>query len=489
MAPADSHPPVASARTRAVAVVFAVAGFTSSTWWARLPELAHRAHLTAQGVGLVLGLLSGGTLAALIVAGPLIHRIGAANVVRGGSALAMAGLIAAGSAVSWPLLALTLLAVGVGASVCDVAMNVEASKRGMVGWRGGSSSHGGRPADHFYSFHGAFSLGTVVGAATGAVLAWRGIPVSLHLPAAGALAGVAPAIATRWFVDRGPAKVKTALARHPEKHTRPAIAIGLLLLGLAFAEGTAFDWLTLAFAEGYRARHYLAAAGLGLFLLAMTVTRFLGRRLYAGMHPVRVLVGCVALVVLGSTCVVLGGRAADAGVTAVAVVLAAIGTVTWGIGAAPGVPLALRAAGAQGSPALRMGIALTISYGGSLVGPLLLGLIARHWGFLIVLWAAPAVMVLGVAASRGVQSLGLTLDAVPHPALPGQQRHGIPAYRQTAPVSETPVNGHHRSEQLTYTWAYVPLDDHPPPPGRVDAQESAAQGHPGEEGGLPFTGR
>ena len=105
----------------------------------------------------------------------------------------------------------------------------------------------------------------------------------------------------------------------PEDHVRPSawsawreprtLAIGLVVMCFALAEGIANDWLALGIVDGYGAAPALGSFGYALFVVAMTTGRFFGGGLATRYGRVSVLRVTALLVI---------ARLADRGVLALA---------------------------------------------------------------------------------------------------------------------------------------------------------------------------
>lgn len=134
-----------------------------------------------------------------------------------------------------------------------------------------------------YNFHAAFSLGTVLGAGFGALLQYIGVPLGVHLCGIGVLAIAANLVLVRYLREpapepapQRPAGSKTNGAAGGEMsgwRSRLAIwgeprvlLIGLIVLGITFAEGSANDWLSLAMVDGHDVDNATGAAIFGVFV-------------------------------------------------------------------------------------------------------------------------------------------------------------------------------------------------------------------------------
>ncbi len=386
----------------AVAVVFAANGFAFSSWASRLPAIREGMHLTPSQLGLVLLAVSVASVASMPFAGSVVDRLGPTRAVLVASALCLLGLAGVGLAPSVPWLLPALALVGLGTAQWDVAMNVE-----------GADVERALGRSVMPRFHAAFSLGTVAGAAVGSVAAGTGLGTGPHL----VLAAVACLLVTLAFAGRFASR--TAPAALPA--TGPAagapqprggldfwreprtLLIGVLALGMAFAEGSANDWLAVGLVDGYGAGQALAAAGFGVFVTAMTVGRLVGPWVLDRWGRVPVLRVGAVLALAGVGLVNAGARA---GLVPVMTALAVLGAVTWGLGAALGFPVAMSAAADdQRYAAARVSVVATIGYTAFLAGPPLLGLLGDHIGVLAALSAVGVAVALALLAAGAARPL------------------------------------------------------------------------------------
>ncbi|MBE1491703.1 MFS transporter [Plantactinospora soyae] len=381
------RPPTVPARVLAarngVAVVFGLNGLALASWFSRVPAARDALELSPGRLGLLLLAISAGSLLAFPTAGSVAHRLGPARTVAGASALAAAGVALAGVAAgSWhavPVVAVGLLALGYGSGTCEVAMNVEAA---AVERRLGRTV--------MPRFHAAWSLGTVVGAIAGAGSARVGLSVGVHLCLAAAAMLAGTLVAVRSFLPAPtvpptgagstPARGGGALAAWREPRT---LLIGLLVLVLAFTEGTANDWLALAFVDGHQLTEALGALAFGVFVAAMTVGRTVGTVALDRWGRVPVLLGTMLLAVIGAATAVLASPWP----------VAMAGVVLWGLGASLGFPVGMSAAADQEDrAAARVSVVAAIGYTSFLAGPPLVGLLGDRVGILRGLLIVPLLL-------------------------------------------------------------------------------------------------
>jgi len=363
----------------AVATVFVVNGFCFASWVSRIPDARDRLALSNADLGLLLLALSAGSLLALPLAGALIRRHGPGRVLLTAAVLAALGLagvgLATGPAGAVLAAALGLLAYGAGTGAWDVAMNVE----------GAAVEHGlGRTV--MPRFHAGFSIGTVLGAVVGAGAAWRAVPTSVHLGAVAVVALGMAAWAVRSFlpgadvveesVDR-----RSVFAAWREPRT---LLIGVMVLALAFTEGTANDWLAVALVDGYGVANWVGVVGFAVFVAAMTLGRLLGSSLLDRFGRVPVLRATIATASLGVLLLVAGLGPA----------VAVLGILLWGLGASLGFPVGMSAAADDPvHAAARVSVVSTIGYGAFLAGPPLVGFLADLVGTLPALLVVLALLV------------------------------------------------------------------------------------------------
>ena len=372
----------------AVALAFALNGLCFSSLVSRVPDLRADLGLDNGALGLLLLAIAGGSMFALPSAGRLIGRLGAPAVVRLGAVCDALGLgvaaLGADRWASWPLCAVGLLGYGIGAGLWDVAMNVEGAE---VERRLGRTV--------MPRFHAGWSVGSIVGAGVGVVMAAADVPMVLHLGVVGvlALALVVPGVRAFLPPTAAPASPGVRAPRSAWREPR-TLAVGVMVLAFAVVEGSANDWLALALIDGYDARRWVGVAGFSLFVTAMTTGRLVGPVALDRYGRAPVLWATSAVAALGVLLVVLAASPA----------LAVLGIVLWGLGAALGFPVGMSAAADDPArSAARVSVVATIGYAAFLAGPPLLGQLGNRVGTLSSLLAVAALMApaaLSVLATR-----------------------------------------------------------------------------------------
>ncbi|WP_411701209.1 MFS transporter [Conyzicola sp.] len=374
----------------AMFVIFALCGLALASWVARLPAVRDELGASTLDMGVLIFGLSFGSILGLLVSSHVIARLGARTTMRWGFAIAPIGLATAGLAAtvgpSFPVIFVGLAVFGAAFSICDVGMNVSgaANERAL-----------GRAIMPIY--HAFFSFGTIVGAGLGALAEALNVPIAAHI---GFVAIVIFALgqgSLRFLQDEnfladGAEPVadddhskswrgRLSIWRDPR-----TLLIGVIVLGMAFAEGSANDWLTLAMVDGHGVNGTVGALMFGIFVTAMTVGRLSGVFLLDRFGRVPVLRGSAVLAIIGLVIVIFGPSAE----------IAIVGIVLWGLGSSLGFPVGMSAAADDPkTAAARVSAVATIGYCAFLVGPPVIGLLGEHFG---ILRALLVVLILVVAA-------------------------------------------------------------------------------------------
>ncbi|WP_435651232.1 MFS transporter [Kitasatospora purpeofusca] len=346
----------------ALTAFFAVDGLLFAAWVVRIPDIRNQVSASHGALGLALLCVSAGAVATMPVVSRLCLRYGSRPITVASLALLAVSVPLPAHTHSVPALGGVLLLFGAGYGGANVAMNSAAVE--IV-------SELGRPV--MPSFHAGYSLGGLLGAGAGGLLAGT-LTAAQWLAAAGLLGLVVTALAGAALL-RSPAArpVGTASAASSSSSSRGGTGAGrvlVLLLGLtafctAYGEGAIADWTTVHLTDDVHAGAQTAAAGYVAYALAMTTGRIGGTWLSVRLGQHRVML--------------LGGFTAAAGMLLAAlaplVPLALAGFVLVGLGLANLFPLAIAQAGAVGGP---RGVALasTLGYGGMLVGPPVIGFLA-----------------------------------------------------------------------------------------------------------------
>jgi MFS family permease len=416
-------------RARAgVALTFLLNGAIFATWAARVPAIKQDLGLGDAQLAVAFVCLNAGAVVGLQLGPVLVSRCGSRTVLRLALPAFAVGLLTV--ALAWDLAALSgaLAAFAVANSLVDVAMNAH----GVVLERGY-----GRPI--LSGLHAMYSLGGMVGAALGALAAHLEIATPSHFLAVAAVVAALTAVATRlllpsWVDAATPAAGGGAPGRAAEEQPRegarrvgplarwgrgwsgPMVLLGALGFGLMLAEGSVNDWGAVYLRDHAGSTPGVAAAGVAVFMAAMTAGRLAGDRLATRVGPVKAFRWGTLLGGAGLGGALLAGTPGGG----------LVGLGLLGAGLSFTLPLALSAAGhlhGDRPAAVTVARVSTIGYLGSFVGPGLIGALAGPLGLPVAL-ALPAVLVAGTAlGARAVAAAGGSRG--------GQDRWAVPVLPTT----------------------------------------------------------
>ncbi|MGN7948973.1 MFS transporter [Microbacterium sp. 22215] len=385
----------------AIFAIFLASGLSIATWASRVPDIKLALEVDKAQVGM---LLLGAGIASIIgisTSPAIMARTGArlgmmVSIFTFASGVALIG-IGANVLGSYAVVLIGLVLFGLGNGCVDVMMNVEATA---------IEQHSGKTI--LPLFHAFFSFGTVIGAGLGALAAQLQINVFTHTLVIAVLIATIGVVSIASVPRRQEAldpsaeagekphwrdRMHVALSAWREPRT---YAIGVVMLGMSFAEGGANDWLALGVAEDHGGGTALGAAALATFSVAMTVVRVFGGPLVDRFGRVAVL---RILAVAAASGILLF-------ILAPSLPLVFVGAALWGIGASLGFPLGMSAAADDpAKAAARVSAAATIGYISFLGGPPVLGFISEHIGLLNTLFILVGLVVLSGLFSGAARPL------------------------------------------------------------------------------------
>lgn len=382
----------------AVFAIFFISGLSFAAWVARVPAVRDSLSLNTAEVGVLIFGLSAGSVLGLTVAAWLLQTLGARRAMIVSFTIAAVGLAVVGVGSDLfpaaPLVFVGLALVGFGLGSVDVMMNVE-----------GAAAERAIRRTLMPLMHACFSFGTVVGALLGAGASALNVQVSWNLAIIAVLILTTAVISVRYIpVNADVGDRATSGAPVPAKEpwkTRirqnisvwrdmQLLLIGVIVLGMTFAEGSANDWVALAAVDGHGLDNTVGAVVFGVFVAAMTAGRVLGGPVLDRFGRVLVLRVSAVVGILGLLLFIL----------APATWLVFVGAVLWGLGASLGFPVGMSAAADdEKNSAARVSVVAIIGYAAFLIGPPVLGLIGEAIGILNALFVIVALMILaGIAA-------------------------------------------------------------------------------------------
>ncbi|MFG3662031.1 MFS transporter [Streptomyces sp. NPDC047706] len=368
----------------ALTTFFALDGFIFAGWVVRIPAIKEQTHASASTLGLALLCVSAGAVVTMTLTGRLCRRFGSHPVtvvcaVLLSLSVALPPLTHSPSALGAVLLFFGAAYGGINVAFNSAAVDLVTALR--------------RPV--MPSFHAAFSLGGMVGAGLGALVAGALSPTRhlLALTCVGLLVTALAGPALLRITPPAPPERVPHEAKDPrrmDRRTRGLVLVfGLIALCTAYGEGALADWGALHLEQDLDASAGVAAVGYSCFALAMTVGRLSGTALLERLGRTRT--------------VVAGGTTAAAGMLVGALAnslwAALLGFAVAGLGLANLFPVAVERAGALAGPG-GVATASTLGYGGMLLGPPAIGFMA-DWFSLPAALTSVALLA-GIAAAIGV---------------------------------------------------------------------------------------
>ncbi|HET8524252.1 MAG TPA: MFS transporter [Thermomicrobiales bacterium] len=366
----------------ATSALFFANGAGAANWVVRIPAVQDRLNLSTGALGAALLCIALGSLVAMPLTGLLVARAGSKAVSRAAALVFFLALPLPALAPDFPLFVIALLIFGATTGSLDVSMN----SQGVT-----VELQYGRPI--MSSYHALFSLGGLVGAAAGGVIAGWGVAPGPHLVGAAVVLGVCALGISHWMLG-----AHADVVKHGPMFARPTqalAALGVVAFCVLMGEGAVSDWSAIYLKRIVGTGPGLAAAGFAVFSLTMAFGRLGGDYLVnrvGPMVPVRV-----------------GGV-----VSATGVILAVL--VPWPVSVLAGFALIglgfsfvfpVVVSAAARTPGMPASVAIaaisTTGYFGFLVGPPLIGLTAEIVGLRAALLIVAMLAVLIAIFGRAVE--------------------------------------------------------------------------------------
>ncbi len=385
----------------AVAAFFLTNGALFANLIPRYPQIKADLGLDNAAYGLAIAAFPAGAIAAGLLSGVAVRRLGSARAAAAGTVLTAAGVVAAGVAPSVVVLVVALLLAGAADAVTDVAQNAH----GLRVQRGYGRSI-------INSFHAAWSIGAVLGGTMAASAIALDLSRGVHLALAAGVFTVVALVALRSCLpgpDEGPADgvveagpgsdpaatprptPPSTASRLPSRRTLVVAALVAIAVGGTLVEDAGNSWAAVYLSGPLGSSAAVAASGYIALVGAQTIGRLVGDRLVDrfGQRAVARTGALVAVAGMGLALAVPTVPGTIAGFAAA------------GLGVATLVPAAMQQADAL--PGLRPGTGLTLVSWlmrlGFLLSPPLVGLVADATSMRVGLLVVPLAGVLVIACS------------------------------------------------------------------------------------------
>ncbi|EAR9140654.1 MFS transporter [Salmonella enterica subsp. enterica serovar Oranienburg] len=376
-------------RTWALFMFFFLPGLLMASWATRTPAIRDILSVSTAEMGAVLFGLSIGSMSGILCSAWLVKRFGTRKVIRTTMTCAVTGMVILSIAL-WcasPLIfALGLAVFGASFGAAEVAINVE-----------GAAVERELNKTVLPMMHGFYSFGTLAGAGVGMALTALSVPANIHIILAAAVA-IAPIFIAIRAIPDGTGKNASEDAHLQEKglpfyRDIQLLLIGVVVLAMAFAEGSANDWLPLLMVDGHGFSPTSGSLIYAGFTLGMTVGRFTGGWFIDRYSRVTVVRTSALMGALGIGLIIFVDSDWVAGVS----------VILWGLGASLGFPLTISAASDTGPDApTRVSVVATTGYLAFLVGPPLLGYLGEHYGLRSAMMVVLALVILAALVAKAV---------------------------------------------------------------------------------------
>lgn len=376
--------PLFTAERAAIALMFLQNGYLVGNWAPKVPEFAAKLGLQESAIGLMILFFGLGSMASMPLVGWWVSQHGSHGLLRVMVFVVTPVFILVNIVPNAVTGAMALALMGAAVAGTDVAMNanaveVERSERRAI----------------MSSCHGFWSLGGLIGAASGGLIIdfagnWaHALAVTVVALILGILAW------PRIFSDRphpddaGGADLPATV---PPFRNLTLWLMGLMCLFAMEPEGASLDWSALYLRDAFGADAALSGLAFASFSAGMALMRFLGdaiRDRYGAVNTVRV---SVVFTIIG---LLIVGCAPGA-------VWAVAGFAIAGLGIANLVPVLFSAAGNM--PGIGKGVGISFvtffGYSGLLFMPSVIGLVAERFGLAIVYIGITVPLFVVLAGSR-----------------------------------------------------------------------------------------
>ena len=364
-------PSVSRMRQAALPLLFILLGVVYASWASRIPAVRDALQLDPAELSLVLLCAGIGAVGSFPLAAWMTGHFGARHSagVAGVGLLVSMPCLALAPNMAWLMLAMTSL--GICSGCFDVAINALGATAEKIAGRSIMSL-----------LHAWFCVGTLSGALIGSALAGIGMSPLAHFSLLTAAFALPLWLCYQALPPDRPEPVSGK--KYFSVPHGPVVVLGVIGFCGAIVEGSIADWSGVYMKDWLQASDGTAPLAFAAFAGMMLLTRLIGDRLKERFNARKV-------VTAGA---LIAGVGILVALVATNIPLSIVGFALTGVGVATVFPFVFSAAGRHGSTALA-GVA-TLSYGGGLIGPPMIGFLAHGFGLHAAL-ALVGVLCLAVA--------------------------------------------------------------------------------------------
>ena len=363
-------------RLIALPFFFILLGTVYATWASRIPAVRDALQLDPASLSLALLCAGIGAVASFPLAAWLMAHYGARHSVLYVGLVLLVTLPCLALAPNLTVLMIAMTCLGVCSGCFDVAINALGAHAEKTAGRSIMSM-----------LHAWYCVGTLSGALIGSAVASMGMSTLLHFGILALLLFLPLQLCYRALLDDRPEKIDGK--KHFALPHGSLIALGIIGFCGAIVEGSIADWSGVYLKDILHASDGTAPLAFAAFAAMMLLMRLVGDRLKERFGARKVVTASALTAGVG----MLIALAANT------IPLSIIGFALTGLGVATIFPFVFSAAGRHGPTALAA--VATFSYGGTLVGPPMIGFLAHGVGLhLALVLVGVLCLAVALAASR-----------------------------------------------------------------------------------------
>jgi MFS family permease len=357
----------------AAKTVYFMLGVGSGTFAANIPRIKDSLDLSAGTLGLALLCCSLGGFVAMQFAAPLIKKLGLRMLLSMLGPVFPLILILIAMSSNFTTLAVAFAIFGGLTSITGIAVNAQAIDIEKAYAKSIMSS-----------FHALFSVGGLIGAAVGGLMAAHHFTtvqsmsvIAMSLSVLGVLIITKLFDVTKYNYEEDHTVVEKPHKHHKSRWWRQVLLIGGLIFVCYLTEGAIADWTAIYMKDMHGAGPFIAVFAYMIFNACMTIGRFSGDAIIRRFGSLETLISGGMLAVIGLLIGLLSPN----------IVIALVGFGVVGIGLSVLVPILISMAGNLPGGDRNVAIARASTFGsiGLMTGPAAIGFVAEGYSLLIAM--------------------------------------------------------------------------------------------------------
>ena len=383
----------------AIRSLFFIMGLLGMAWTPRIPEIKRSLGVNNGQFGLILLASTIGATIGAQVCGRLVHTYGSQKVILAtGITMPMGVGLVALSTRSVLAICFALFIVGFSVVGLDIASNTQAvALEGVLGKR------------YMSSFHGLWSVGTLVVTIFGGVIAHfispqTNILIIVFISLITNIWAASNVLSSEIDGHKGDESSEGSIPLFGKKYLILWL-LGFGMIGALLPEGSVSDWSAILLKENMGFGKGVNASAFACFALAMIVSRLLGDRVLAAIGPVRTVKLGGYIGALGMGLGIAIGVPLSHSHKPLALIVVDLGFILAGLGIGPMVPAMMLAAAAL--PGIAPSVALArigiIGMGAYFIGPTITGGLAQWINLPVAMFFPVATLVLAGWLSRSLK--------------------------------------------------------------------------------------